>query len=154
MQEYTAEEEVRAAHNVLEACAQTETMEKVVFTSSATAIVWRDSSSSPSPSPSHHDIDERNWSDINFCKKFKVFFFYYIPHQETLPLYVINNFTCIECATIASIKNRVKLSTSTGAHSGGTLMCCHTLVNELSPLLLLTNAQVSDHCVPSLIQRG
>ncbi|KAM7463549.1 hypothetical protein LguiA_031670 [Lonicera macranthoides] len=70
--EYTAEEEVRAAHNVLEACAQTETMEKVVFTSSATAIVWRDSSSSPSPSPSHHDIDERNWSDINFCKKFKL----------------------------------------------------------------------------------
>lgn len=65
--EFMAETEVRAAHNVLEACAQTNTIDKVVFTSSATAVVWRDRGCT---TPS--DIDERNWSDVNFCKKFKL----------------------------------------------------------------------------------
>ncbi|XP_009789694.1 cinnamoyl-CoA reductase-like SNL6 isoform X2 [Nicotiana sylvestris] len=66
--EYMAEVEVRAAHNVLEACAQTETIEKVVFTSSATAIIWgHDHKKSAS-----FDLDERHWSDINFCRKFKL----------------------------------------------------------------------------------
>ncbi|KAG9158100.1 hypothetical protein Leryth_000252 [Lithospermum erythrorhizon] len=50
-QEFMDELEVRAAHNVVEACAQTDTIEKVVFTSSATA---------------------KNWSDISFCRKFKL----------------------------------------------------------------------------------
>lgn len=63
-----ADVEVRAAHNVLEACAQTDTIEKVVFTSSITAVIWRDDRNS---TPS--DLDERNWSDVNFCRKFKVF---------------------------------------------------------------------------------
>ena len=66
-----AEIEVRAAHNVLEACAQTPTMEKVIFTSSATAVVWPASRNGSSLS-SCDDVDERSWSDINFCKKFKV----------------------------------------------------------------------------------
>ncbi len=61
------EVEVRAAHNVLEACAQTETIEKVVFTSSVTAIVWRDDRKTTAS-----DLDERHWSDINFCRKYKV----------------------------------------------------------------------------------
>ncbi|OIT32216.1 PREDICTED: cinnamoyl-CoA reductase-like SNL6 isoform X1 [Nicotiana attenuata] len=66
--EYMAEVEVRAAHNVLEACAQTETIEKIVFTSSATAIIWgHDHKKSAS-----FDLDERHWSDINFCSKFKL----------------------------------------------------------------------------------
>jgi nucleoside-diphosphate-sugar epimerase len=69
--EFMVDLEVRAAHNVLEACAQTETMEKVVFTSSATAVVWSNRVDSSS-SRSDDDIDERNWSDINFCKKFKL----------------------------------------------------------------------------------
>lgn len=65
-----AEIEVRAAHNVLEACAQTNTLEKVIFTSSATAVVWTETrNDSPSSSA---DVDERSWSDINFCKKYKV----------------------------------------------------------------------------------
>ena len=59
--------EVRAAHNVLEACAQTETIDKVVFTSSATAVIWRDDRKTITV-----DFDERHWSDINFCRKFKV----------------------------------------------------------------------------------
>ncbi|KAL4572533.1 hypothetical protein LXL04_019312 [Taraxacum kok-saghyz] len=67
--ELMAEVEVRAAHNVLEACAQTDTIDKVVFTSSATAVIWRDPNDS---TPSLGDIDERNWSDVNFCKKFKL----------------------------------------------------------------------------------
>ncbi|KAE9464638.1 hypothetical protein C3L33_03476, partial [Rhododendron williamsianum] len=64
--ELTAEVEVRAAHNVLEACAQTSTVDKVVFTSSATAVIWRDGRNTMP------DLDERNWSDISFCKKYKV----------------------------------------------------------------------------------
>lgn len=66
VQELTAEVEVRAAHNVLEACAQTSTVDKVVFTSSATAVIWRDGRNTMP------DLDERNWSDISFCKKYKV----------------------------------------------------------------------------------
>ncbi|XP_059275694.1 cinnamoyl-CoA reductase-like SNL6 isoform X2 [Lycium ferocissimum] len=67
--EYMGEVEVRAAHNVLEACAQTDTIEKVVFTSSATAIIWGHDHHQNSES-SH--LDERRWSDINFCRKFKL----------------------------------------------------------------------------------
>ena len=62
-----ADVEVRAAHNVLEACAQTETIDKVVFTSSATAVVWREDRKSM-----ELDLGERHWSDVNFCRKFKV----------------------------------------------------------------------------------
>lgn len=69
VQEFMGELEVRAAHNVLEACAQTDTIDRVVFTSSATAVVWRDHPHDGCAS----DVDERNWSDVNFCKKFKVY---------------------------------------------------------------------------------
>ncbi|GKV10677.1 hypothetical protein SLEP1_g22007 [Rubroshorea leprosula] len=65
--EFMAEVEVRAAHNVLEACAQVETIDKVVFTSCVTAVVWRDDRKSTAS-----DLDERHWSDINFCRKFKL----------------------------------------------------------------------------------
>ncbi|KAM7254055.1 hypothetical protein ACFE04_031737 [Oxalis oulophora] len=65
--EFMSEMEARAAHNVLEACAQSETIDKVVFTSSATAVVWRDDDKSISS-----DLDEKYWSDINFCRKFKL----------------------------------------------------------------------------------
>lgn len=61
------EVEIRAAHNVLEACAQTETIDKVVFTSSATAVVWRDDLKSM-----ESDLEERHWSNVNLCRKFKV----------------------------------------------------------------------------------
>ncbi|KAJ6360444.1 hypothetical protein OIU77_004457 [Salix suchowensis] len=64
--EFMADVEVRAAHNVLEACAQTNTIDKVVFTSSATTVIWSDSNSKAP------DLDERNWSDLNFCRKFKL----------------------------------------------------------------------------------
>ncbi|KAG8486548.1 hypothetical protein CXB51_019995 [Gossypium anomalum] len=66
--EYMVEVEVRAAHNVVEACARTETIDKVVFTSSATAVLWRDNDSQSLAS----DLDERHWSDVNFCRKFKL----------------------------------------------------------------------------------
>ncbi|KAK7360853.1 hypothetical protein VNO77_02869 [Canavalia gladiata] len=67
--EYIADVEVRAAHNVLEACAQTETIDKVVFTSSATAVVWREDRKSL-----ESDLDERHWSDVNLCRKFKLWY--------------------------------------------------------------------------------
>ena len=60
------EMEVRTAHNVLEACAQTENMERVVFTSSVTAVVWK------GDRKSMDYLDERDWSEPNFCRKFKV----------------------------------------------------------------------------------
>uniref|UniRef100_A0A2P2KCR3 NAD(P)-binding domain-containing protein n=1 Tax=Rhizophora mucronata TaxID=61149 RepID=A0A2P2KCR3_RHIMU len=65
--EYMEEIEVRAAHNVLEACAQTDSIDKVVFTSSATAILWRDNRQSIL-----ENFDERHWTDVNFCRKFKL----------------------------------------------------------------------------------
>ncbi|XP_008238223.1 PREDICTED: cinnamoyl-CoA reductase 2-like [Prunus mume] len=65
--EYMAEVEVRAAHNVLEACARTETIDKVVFTSSATAVVWRSDRKSMTL-----ELDERHWTDVNFCRNFKL----------------------------------------------------------------------------------
>ncbi|EYU45390.1 hypothetical protein ABFS82_06G008400 [Erythranthe guttata] len=71
--EYMGEMEVRAAHNVLEACAQTDTIDKVVFTSSATAVIWRGQhhhNTTTTTLPPH--LDEKNWSDVNFCKKFKL----------------------------------------------------------------------------------
>lgn len=72
--EYMADLEVRAAHNVLEACAQTDTMEKVVFTSSATAVIWKDQHQKDClPTPAD-DMDEKRWSDVNFCRKFKLWY--------------------------------------------------------------------------------
>ncbi|XP_062078516.1 cinnamoyl-CoA reductase-like SNL6 [Humulus lupulus] len=58
--------EVRGAINVVEACAQTESIEKIVFTSSLTAAIWRDNISS------EKDIDERSWSNQDFCRKLKL----------------------------------------------------------------------------------
>ncbi|KAF7126258.1 hypothetical protein RHSIM_Rhsim11G0017400 [Rhododendron simsii] len=71
--EFMAELEVRVAHNVLEACAQTDTIDKVVFTSSATAVIWRgiDDPNNTNKS-SLSDLDERDWSDITFCRNFKL----------------------------------------------------------------------------------
>lgn len=57
--------EVRATHNALEACAQTITIDKVVFTSSATAVIWKENRKAVG-------VDESNWSDVNFCRKFKL----------------------------------------------------------------------------------
>lgn len=74
LQEYMAEIEVRAAHNVLEACARTKTIEKVVFTSSITAVIWSENRKSAP------DFSERNWSDPIFCKKFKVLLTSYYNH--------------------------------------------------------------------------
>lgn len=58
--------EVRGVINVVEACAQTETIEKIVFTSSLTAAIWREDIGSET------DVDERSWSDHEFCRKMKV----------------------------------------------------------------------------------
>lgn len=66
IQEYTVDTEVRAAHNVLEACAQIDTIDKVVFTSSAATILWRENRQMMS------ELDERHWSDVGYCRKFKV----------------------------------------------------------------------------------
>ncbi|KAJ4778011.1 Dihydroflavonol 4-reductase [Rhynchospora pubera] len=64
--ELMVEVEVRAAHNVIEACAQVETIERVVFTSSVTAVVWKENRKSSV------DVNERDWSEPNFCRKYKL----------------------------------------------------------------------------------
>ncbi|CAL9089605.1 unnamed protein product [Musa textilis] len=64
--ELMVEVEVRAAHNVVEACAQVDTIERVVFTSSVTAVVWKENRKLAA------DVDEREWSEPNFCRKFKL----------------------------------------------------------------------------------
>ncbi|XP_026390184.1 cinnamoyl-CoA reductase-like SNL6 [Papaver somniferum] len=61
VQEFMDEIEVRAAHNVLEACAQTDTMEKVIFTSSVTAVIWGEDHKSTT---ADKELSERNWSDV------------------------------------------------------------------------------------------
>lgn len=72
--EYMADLEVRAAHNVLEACAQTDTMEKVVFRSSATAVIWKGQHQKDRVPTPADDMDEKRWSDVNFCRKFKLWY--------------------------------------------------------------------------------
>ncbi|WOK98685.1 cinnamoyl-CoA reductase-like SNL6 [Canna indica] len=64
--ELMVEGEVRSAHNALEACAQVETIERIVFTSSVTAVVWDDNRKLPD------HVVEKDWSDPNFCRKFKL----------------------------------------------------------------------------------
>nr|APG32496.1 putative cinnamoyl-CoA reductase 1 [Freesia hybrid cultivar] len=64
--EFMVELEVRTAHNVLEACAQTDTMERVVLTSSVTAVIWKEGRKSTD------DFNERDWSEPNFCRKYKL----------------------------------------------------------------------------------
>ncbi|GLT97591.1 hypothetical protein SLE2022_151480 [Rubroshorea leprosula] len=58
--------EVRGAINVVEACAQTYSMHKIVFSSSLTAAIWRENIGST------EDVDERCWSDQEFCRKKKL----------------------------------------------------------------------------------
>ncbi|XP_010525771.1 PREDICTED: cinnamoyl-CoA reductase-like SNL6 [Tarenaya hassleriana] len=58
--------EVRGAINVVEACAQTDTIDKIVFSSSLTAAIWRDNIGT------QKDVDERCWSDQDFCRKKKL----------------------------------------------------------------------------------
>ncbi|CAK7338108.1 unnamed protein product [Dovyalis caffra] len=60
--------EVRGAINVVEACAQTDTIEKIIFSSSLTAAIWRENICS------QKDVDESSWSDQEFCRKLKLWY--------------------------------------------------------------------------------
>ncbi|KAH7545667.1 hypothetical protein FEM48_Zijuj01G0117900 [Ziziphus jujuba var. spinosa] len=60
--------EVRGAINVVEASAQTQSVEKIIFTSSLTAAVWKENISS------EKDVDERSWSNKEFCRKMKLWY--------------------------------------------------------------------------------
>ncbi|KAH7857237.1 hypothetical protein Vadar_010448 [Vaccinium darrowii] len=53
--------EVRGAINVVEACAQTYSIEKIVYISSLTAAIWRENICS------EKDVDEKSWSNQDFC---------------------------------------------------------------------------------------
>lgn len=58
--------EVRGAINVVEACGRTESIDKIVFSSSLTASIWRDNIGT------QKDVDEKCWSDQDFCRNKKV----------------------------------------------------------------------------------
>ncbi|XP_052198664.1 cinnamoyl-CoA reductase-like SNL6 [Diospyros lotus] len=60
--------EVRGAINVVEACAQTECIKRIMFNSSLTAAIWREDICS------EKDVDERAWSDQDFCRKKKLWY--------------------------------------------------------------------------------
>ncbi|KAA8535401.1 hypothetical protein F0562_030444 [Nyssa sinensis] len=60
--------EVRGAINVVEACAQTQSIEKIVFSSSLTAAIWRENICT------QKDVDERSWSNQDFCRKLKLWY--------------------------------------------------------------------------------
>ncbi|KAF2310358.1 hypothetical protein GH714_007971 [Hevea brasiliensis] len=60
--------EVRGAINAVEACAQTDSIEKIVFTSSLTAAIWKENVCS------QEDVDEKSWSDQEFCRKLKLWY--------------------------------------------------------------------------------
>ncbi|XP_058113944.1 cinnamoyl-CoA reductase-like SNL6 [Magnolia sinica] len=60
--------EVRGVINVVEACAQTDSVQKMVFTSSLTAGIWRENICL------EKDVDERSWSDAEFCRKMKLWY--------------------------------------------------------------------------------
>lgn len=93
-----ADVEVRAAHNVLEACARTETIDKVVFTSSVTAVVWSNNRSTAAATP---ELDERHWTDVNFCRKVKVL----IPFNKVNLVKNVNVLAFIMRWAILSKKN-------------------------------------------------
>ncbi|KAE9462509.1 hypothetical protein C3L33_05580, partial [Rhododendron williamsianum] len=59
--------EVRGAINVVEACAQTDSIQKIVYNSSLTAAIWRENICS------EKDVDEKSWSNQDFCRKKKTF---------------------------------------------------------------------------------
>lgn len=75
--------EVRGAINVVEACAQTDSIQKLVFSSSLTAAIWREDICS------EKDVDERSWSNQDFCRKLKVW----------VPILLIFNFAFL-CLSI------------------------------------------------------
>ncbi|XP_058227245.1 cinnamoyl-CoA reductase-like SNL6 isoform X2 [Rhododendron vialii] len=60
--------EVRGAINVVEACAQTDSIQKIVYNSSLTAAIWRENISS------EKDVDEKSWSNQDFCRKKKLWY--------------------------------------------------------------------------------
>lgn len=80
---------------MLEACAQTETIGKIVFTSSATGIFWRDDHNSTTS-----DFDERHWSDVNFCRKYKVPISSFFPPLSLLYETKISHI-CSKCTAVA-----------------------------------------------------
>ncbi|KAF3794262.1 Tetraketide alpha-pyrone reductase 1 [Nymphaea thermarum] len=60
--------EVKGAINALEACVQTESIKKVIYTSSIAAGIWRENISK------QIDLDEKSWSDAEFCRKKKLWY--------------------------------------------------------------------------------
>ncbi|XP_068653046.1 cinnamoyl-CoA reductase-like SNL6 [Aristolochia californica] len=70
----TVDLEVRGAINVVEACAQVHSVEKMVFSSSLAAAIWRENIGLVK------EVDEKSWSDPELCKRLKLWY----PLAKTL----------------------------------------------------------------------
>ncbi|CAH9093215.1 unnamed protein product [Cuscuta europaea] len=66
--EMVADLEVKGIINVMEACAQSDSIHKVVLTSSLTAAIWTANISSLK------GVDETSWSNTDFCIKNKLWY--------------------------------------------------------------------------------
>ncbi|GAB2267479.1 hypothetical protein Dimus_002462 [Dionaea muscipula] len=64
--DHHVDDNIRGVINVMEACAQTFSIHRIIFSSSLTAAIWRSEENMAS------DIDERSWSDPDFCRKMKL----------------------------------------------------------------------------------
>ena len=64
----TIDNEVRGVLNVVEACANTPSVTKLVLTSCLSTILWDRENYSETGAI----LDEKNWTDLDFCRKQKV----------------------------------------------------------------------------------
>lgn len=78
-----AEIEVRAAENVMEACARTSSIKRCVFTSSLSACVWQDNEQSDHTPVINHG----SWSTESLCKDKKVYFWNQICFMNSTSMY-------------------------------------------------------------------
>ncbi|GLJ38084.1 hypothetical protein SUGI_0775270 [Cryptomeria japonica] len=62
------EYEIRSALNVVEACATSESVKRLIFTSSVSAIVWRGQGGTGE----NQVLDERCWTNPDFCRQNKL----------------------------------------------------------------------------------
>lgn len=87
---FMADLEVKAAENVIEACALTPSIRHCVLTSSLLACTWKDHSVNTVSPVINHDC----WSDESLCTQKKVFLSIFIQHTEQCIINTLNTSYC------------------------------------------------------------
>ncbi|KAJ3694410.1 hypothetical protein LUZ60_009890 [Juncus effusus] len=70
IQETMIDPAIKGTTNVLKSCAKTNSVRRVVLTSSCSAIRYRDDATQSSP------LGESHWSDLDYCKKYNLWYAY------------------------------------------------------------------------------